>query len=117
MDLMNRFAFGMIAVTGIALAAPAPRPRPERLPTDAELAVAGLKPFTPETDNLSLEEFRRVVHPRKADLVITRVVLSPAQPRVGDTIGVTIYYKNIGGKLAEQFYLTQEPGTLGEGGF
>jgi len=116
---MKSVAFGLLAITTFAFAAPAPVPRPrqESRDSDAALATAGLKPFTPETDNRSLEEFRRLVHPLKADLVITRVVLSPAQPKVGELIGATIFYKNIGGKRAEQFYLHQEPGTLNKGGF
>jgi hypothetical protein len=64
-----------------------------------------------------MEEFWRVVHPRKADLIITRVVLEPARPKVSDLIGATIYYKNIGGKPARRFYLRLEPGPFDAGGF
>ena len=116
---MNGFAFSLITVSSLALAAqgPVPRQTEESRALDIALATAGLIPFTPETNNRSLEEFRRLLHPLKADLVITKVVLDPAQPKVGDLIGATIYYKNIGGKPAEQFYLHQEPDTLGKGGF
>src|SRR5262245_8011621 len=105
---------GAVLVLPPALAAPAPLLAPR---SDAALATAGLRPFTPQTHNLSLEDFRRLVHPLKADLVITRVTFSPRQPRVGELVGVTLHYKNIGGKPAKDFYLRGEPGTLDRGGF
>jgi hypothetical protein len=114
---MNGFATSLIAVAALTIAVPVPRARPEIRDPEFVLATAGLRPFTPETDNRSLEEFFRLVHPLKPDLVITRVVFEPAQPKLGDLVGATIYYKNIGGKPAASFYLRLEPGTLDTGGF
>ena len=58
-----------------------------------------------------------LLHPLKADLVITEVRLDPPRPKVGEVFGATLHYRNIGGKPARNFYLRQEPGTLGEGGW
>jgi hypothetical protein len=110
-----RLSLMLAAAVPLCLAfAPLPFPKPS--PDDA-LATAGLTPFTPETNNLSLADFRRLLHPLKTDLVITKVVFEPARPKAGEIIGTTIYYKNIGGKPAKSFYLRKEPGTLGTDGF
>jgi hypothetical protein len=114
---MHGLACGLIVVAaGLAVAVPVPRPREKEQDSDFALATAGLKPYSRETQNLPLYDFWLRVHPLKADLVVTRVVFSPAQPQVGDLIGATIYYKNIGGQPATNFYLRLEPSTLGEGG-
>jgi hypothetical protein len=84
---------------------------------DFVVATAGLQPFTPETNYLSLKDYWRRFHHRKPDLVITKVVLVPAKPKVGEPIQAVLYYKNIGGKDARSFYLRQAPGPLGAGGF
>jgi CARDB len=114
---MNGFATSLIAVAALTIAVPVPRARPEIRDAEFALATAGLRPFTPETGNRSLEDFWRLVHPLKPDLVITRVVFEPAQPKLGESLAATIYYKNIGGKPAADFYLRLEPGTLNTGGF
>jgi hypothetical protein len=112
-DSPMRVILSLIVLSSLAFA-PAPFHRPM---SNADLATAGLRPFTPETGNLSLADFKRLIHPLKADLVITKVVLSNERPKVGELIGATIFYKNIGGKQAKNFYLREEPNTLGEGGW
>jgi hypothetical protein len=64
-----------------------------------------------------LKDYWRSRHHLKPDLVISRVVLYPAEPKVGEPIQAVHYYKNIGGKDARNFYLRQAPGPLGAGGF
>src|SRR5690242_14177030 len=100
------------ALLGVAIPAP---PRP--IDADYALGVEGIKPFSAETEQMSLRDYWTFVHPRKPDLVITKVVLVPAQPKVGDAIQATIWYKNIGGVAAKRFYLRLEPNPLSSGGF
>ena len=107
----------LLAATCLAGVRPNDRPRPDVPDRDVELAVAGLEPFSKDTDFLSLPDFHRQRHGLKPDLVITRVVLEPAEPRPGDTVQATIFYKNIGGKTAKSFYLHLAPGSVSSGGF
>ena len=50
------------------------------------------------------------------DLVITAVTFTPAQPKVGEGVQPTIFYRNVGRKAAANFDLYQsEPISLGWG--
>lgn len=49
------------------------------------------------------------------DLIITNVTFSPQSPKVGEGIQATIRYKNVGRKIANDFYLHHSKGPEGFG--
>ena len=114
---MHGLACCLVAASAMGLEVPETRRSFTVRESDFALATAGLQPFTPETNDLSLRDWWRQFHQRKPDLIISKVILEPREPKVGESFAATLYYKNIGGKTATRFYLARLPGPFGQAGF
>ena len=55
--------------------------------------------------------------PDKPDLTISKVTFKPERPKVGEAIQPVIYYKNSGGKTADNFHLRLADNPVGTAGY
>jgi len=85
-------------------------------PTFADLSIAGLKPFTQNTNYMSLRGHEKYLQNLKPDLIISKVEFRPDSVKAGILIQPIVYYKNVGGAVATNFYLSLAPNDLNEGG-